>query len=318
MIYITFNLEWYRIFLHTARAGNLTRAAQELHITQPSVSYAIKQMEEELGVKLFHRLSKGVKLTTEGEALFTYVQQSFSLLYAGEETLQNLKALTDGELRIGASDSLIKSLLLPYLDTFHSRYPKIRIRLSHGKTTDIVHRLKEGLIDFGIVHMPIHDPSLDIHPLSTVQDTFVVGEAFRELASRPLSAEEIGGLPLLLLSPGSSSRRFVEQWFAAQGVSIEADIELGSIDLLAEFARLGFGTACVNRTFVEKALEEETLFELRPTTIIPVRGIGIATRRDMSLSLAASPFLEMLTTAFSHRVDSHEADDLLSTDSIQG
>ncbi|MGG1662184.1 LysR family transcriptional regulator [Brevibacillus sp. NRS-1366] len=300
-----FNLEWYRIFLYTATLGNLTKAAQELHITQPSVSYAIKQMEEGFGVKLFHRLSKGVKLTTEGEALYQYVQQSFALLRDGEKTIQNLKSLTDGELRIGASDSLIKSLLLPYLDTYHFQYPEIRIRLSHGKTTDIVHRLKEGLIDFGIVHMPIVDPAIDVKILSAIQDTFVVGEAFRELASRPLSAGEIGTLPLLLLSPGSSSRCFVEQWFAAQGVSIEADIELGSIDLLVEFARLGFGTACVNRSFVKKELEEEKLFELRPDSILPLRRIGIATRLDMSLSLAASRFLEMLTSVFRHQDEIH-------------
>jgi DNA-binding transcriptional LysR family regulator len=67
------HLEWYRIFLHTARHGNVTKAAQELHVTQPSVSYAIKQMEEALGLKLFHRLSKGVELTEEGKALAAYV-----------------------------------------------------------------------------------------------------------------------------------------------------------------------------------------------------------------------------------------------------
>lgn len=140
-----FNLEWYR--------ENLTKAAQQLHITQPSVSYAIKQMEETLGLKLFHRLSKGVELTEEGRALLTYVERSFSLLDAAQKHLHDFKQLTEGEVSIGASHSLIKHLLLPQLYLFHTKYPGIRIRLLHGRTPDLTQRLKEGLIDCAIVHM---------------------------------------------------------------------------------------------------------------------------------------------------------------------
>lgn len=100
------NIEWYRIFLHTAKLLNLTKAAQELHITQPSVSYALKQLEAILGVKLFTRQSKGVLLTSEGLALLEFVEQSFSLLDAGENKLLSLKNLATGELRIGASGPL--------------------------------------------------------------------------------------------------------------------------------------------------------------------------------------------------------------------
>lgn len=293
-----FNLEWYRIFLYTAKAGNLTKAAQQLYITQPSVSYAIKQMEEALGVALFHRLPKGVKLTAEGRALLDYVEPSFALLDAGETKLGNLKRLQGGELRVGASDSLLKHLLLPHLDSFHAQYPDIRIRLSHGKTPDIVQRLKEGQIDFGIVHMPVADPSVDASPLTVIQDVFVAGEAYRELAGRPLSAGELGSQPLLLLSQGSSTRRYVEQWFAAQGMTIEADIELGSIDLLVEFARRGFGVAYVTRSFVEEELAAGTLIELQTMDDVPTRTIGVAVHREMPLSLAAERFLQVLRSAF--------------------
>ncbi|MBE1443678.1 DNA-binding transcriptional LysR family regulator [Paenibacillus sp. OAS669] len=297
-IYIMINLEWYRIFYHTAKAGNLTKAAQELYITQPSVSYAIKQMEETFGVKLFHRQSKGVKLTVEGQALLEYVEPSFSLLDAGEAKINNLKRLTGGELRVGASDSLLKHMLLPHLDSFHADYPDIHIRLSHGKTPDIVHRLKEGHIDFGIVHMPIADPMLEVTALSVIQDCFVAGKAYKELGEQPLTAEKLGTLPLLLLSQGSSTRRFVEQWFAGQGVAVEADIELGSIDLLVEFARRGFGIAFVTRSFVQDELAAGSLTELRTTEPVPSRSVGITIRKDMPLSLAASQFLMTLRSGF--------------------
>lgn len=288
------HLEWYRIFLHTARHRNLTKAAKELHITQPSVSYAIKQMEEALGLKLFYRLSKGVELTEEGHALFGYVEQSFGMLDSGQKHLLNLKQLSEGEIRIGASDSLIKHLLLPHLNNFHKEHPGIRIRLSHGKTPEITQRLKDGVIDCAVFHMPVNDPQLNIQTLAVLEDCFVVGTAYQELTNHPLSADELSELPLILLSQGSSTRIFIEQWFATRGLSITPDIELGSIDLLAEFARLGYGAAFISRDFVQEDLQHGRLFELRIDDPLPPRSIGFAIRRDMHLSVAAERFVHIL------------------------
>jgi len=289
-----FNLEWYRIFLQTARYGNLTKAAQALHITQPSVSYAMKQMEEALGIKLFNRLSKGVELTKEGQSLLKYVEQSFTLLDAAEKHVLNLKQLTEGEIRIGSSDSLIKHLLLPQLNAFHKEYPDIRIRLSHGKTPDIAKRLKDGLIDCALIHMPVHDPQLDIHPVAALEDCFVAGSAYAELARRSLTAAELAKLPLLLLSPGSSTRLHIDQWFAAKGLRVTPEIELGSVDLLAEFAGLNYGAAFITRSFVKEALDQGKLIELSLADQLPARSIGFAVVRDRKLSLAAERFTEML------------------------
>ncbi|WP_054955115.1 LysR family transcriptional regulator [Paenibacillus dakarensis] len=288
------NLEWYRIFLVTARYLNLTKAAKELHITQPSVSYAIKQMEAALGLKLFYRQSKGVELTEEGRALLHYVEQSFGLLDSAQKHLENLKQLNEGEIRIGASDSLIKHLLLPHLNTFHQNHPGIRIQLSHGKTPDITQRLKNGGIDCAVLHMPVDDPQLDIHVLAVLEDCFVVGKAFQELSKHPLTVKEISELPLILLSQGSSTRIFVEQWFAVKGLTVQPDIELGSIDLLAEFARLGYGAALISRSFVQEELRSGDLIELKLTEPLPPRSIGFAVRKDMHLSTAAESFVRML------------------------
>lgn len=288
------NLEWYRIFLVTARCLNLTRAAKELHITQPSVSYAIKQMEEALELKLFYRLSKGVELTEEGRALLKYVEESFAMLDSAQKHLQNLKQLNEGEIRIGASDSLIKHLLLPYLNSFHKKYPGIRIRLSHGKTPEITQRLKEGEIDCAVLHMPVHDSQLNIQTLAVLEDCFVVGEDYKEMTNRSLTAHELAEFPLILLSQGSSTRIYVEQWFASKGLLVKPDMELGSIDLLAEFARLGYGAAFISRSFVQEELDSGKLFELRLDDVLPPRKIGFSVRRDMHLSVSAEAFVRML------------------------
>lgn len=288
------NMEWYRIFLHTAKLGNLTKAAQELHITQPSVSYAIKQLEAQLEVKLFDRLSKGVKLTPEGLEVLAYVEKSFTILQAGETQLQALKNLTAGELRIGASGPVIKHLLLPLLDTFHAEHPDVRIRLSQGKTSDIRDRLLDGQIDIGLVHLPLSDHELVVSHLTEIQDCFVVGEAYRHLVDTPFSAHALAQLPLLLLSEASSTRLFIEQWFASQGITPDADMELSSMDMLIEMAIRGYGAAFVTQSFIDKELENKKLFRLQTIEPIPLRSVGFATRRNSSLPIIANRFIALL------------------------
>lgn len=288
------NMEWYRIFLHTAKLGNLTKAAQELHITQPSVSYAIKQLEAQLEVKLFDRLSKGVKLTPEGLEVLAYVEKSFTILHAGEIQLQALKNLTAGELRIGASGPVIKHLLLPLLDTFHAEHPDVRIRLSQGKTSDIRDRLLDGQIDIGLVHLPLSDHELVVSHLTEIQDCFVVGEAYRHLVDTPFSAQALAQLPLLLLSEASSTRLFIEQWFASQGITPDADMELSSMDMLIEMAIRGYGAAFVTQSFIDQELENKKLFRLQTIEPIPLRSVGFATRRNSSLPIIANRFIALL------------------------
>jgi DNA-binding transcriptional LysR family regulator len=249
-------------------------------------------------VKLFNRLSKGVRLTPEGAALLEYVEQSLSLLDAGERKIQSLKDLASGELRIGASGPVIKHLLLPVLDQFRAGHPGIRIRLFQGKTSEIGSRLREGKVDIGLIHMPLPDPDLEVKPLAAIQDCFVVGPAYRELAGQQLAAAEIvSQIPLLFLSRGSSTRDFIEEWITAHGLQAEADIELSSLDMLIECARRGYGAAFVTKSFVHQELMDGDLFELQPIEPIPRRSVGIAVSRDLSLSIIAQRFIELLSAS---------------------
>lgn len=289
------NLESYRIFLYTARTGNFTKAAQILHITQPSVSYAIKQLEDSLGAKLFDRGSKGVKLTIAGKALFDYIEQSFQLIERGERKLLELANLHGGELRIGASGPIIKHILLPHIEHFHAEHPQVRIRLQQSKTNEISKQLKEENIDLGFVHLPFDDQELAIKPLMAIQDCFLVGQAFKELASEQVSVRQLLELPLLLPTSGSSTRLFVEQWLAGHGIYKEPDIELTSTEMIIEFAQRGYGTAFITRRFAQQELDDGTLFEVRLTESLPTRAIGVVTRKDATLPASSSIFLKEVT-----------------------
>lgn len=292
------NMEWYRAFYWTAKVGSLSGAAEQLYITQPAVTHAIKQLESQLGDQLFFRTSKGVKLTAEGEVLFQHIEQAFNLIHAGERRLAERHALTVGEMRIGAGDTLCKHYLLPRMRQFHEQYPGIQFQVTNRTSRETVKLLKEGAIDFGIVNLPLEDPRLHIQESILVQDCWVVSSRYKqwvEQGSRQvLQWSELNEYSLLLLERGSSSRAYVDTAAAANGMTLKPSMELGSLDLLNEFAQAGFGMACVARNFIEQELANGVLVEVAIEPPIQPRRIGIVTLSGVPMSKAAVAFVEML------------------------
>nr|WP_170312276.1 LysR family transcriptional regulator [Paenibacillus sacheonensis] len=290
-------MEWYRSFYWCAKTGSLSRAAEKLHITQPAVSHTIKQLEDILGGALFLRGARGVQLTAEGELLFHYVEQAFNFMEAGQKKLLEMHRLDYGEIRIGAGDSLCKHYLLPYLDRYHRLYPNIRIRVTNRTTTETLALLKEGAIDLGIVHLPTEDNKADIEVSQPQQDCLVGGPSYAHLAEQPLRLRDLFQFPLLMLEEGTSTRRYLDHYAANLGVTLIPELELGSMDLLADFAKHGLGLAFVVRDYYAGELESGRLIEIPLAEPIQPRGIGIATLHGVPSSAAAKRFLELLPRA---------------------
>lgn len=274
-----------------AKSGSLTQAAKSLFLTQPSISHAIKQLEESLGVTLFARTSKGVVLTHEGTVLFSYIEQAYSYIALGEKKIAQLKHLTNGELRLGGSDSLLKHYLLPYLESYRLDYPGVKIHLMHGTTPEIISYLKEGTIDLGVVRMPIIDPQLEVKESIHLQDCFVAGSRYAELKGKVVTLQQLLQYPIILFSRNSRARMAITNLFNDYGYELKPEIELGSVDLLIEFARKGLGISFVTREFAAKELNEGSLFEIKLDVVLPPSQVGIMTLRNLPLSKAASEFI---------------------------
>ncbi|MCL6605101.1 MAG: LysR family transcriptional regulator [Paenibacillus sp.] len=286
------NFELYKVFYWAAKTGSLTQAAKSLYITQPSVSHAIKQLEDSLGITLFYRNSKGVALTPEGSILYSYIEQSHILISLAEKKMTELKNLDNGELRIGGSSSLFKHYLLSYLEVFHQQHPGIKLQLIHGTTPEIITFLKEGQIDLGVVRMPIVDPQLEMRQGIELQDCFIAGGRYEELKDKVLSMEQLLQYPIILFSRNSRARMAITDLFQDYGHELKPAFEVGSVDLLIEFARKGLGISYVTREFVSKELEEGSLFEIKLDVNLPPSQVGLMIMRNMPLSSAASKFIE--------------------------
>ena len=128
------NLEAYKVFYYVAKCGSVTKAAGELSISQPAVSQAIKQLENTLDAALFHRAAKGVRLTSEGELLYSYVAKGYEQIEMGVKKVHQMQNMELGEVRIGASDMTLQFYLLPYLEKFHEQYPGIKVIVTNAPT----------------------------------------------------------------------------------------------------------------------------------------------------------------------------------------
>ncbi|HCS75644.1 MAG TPA: LysR family transcriptional regulator [Clostridiales bacterium] len=288
------NTELYKSFYLVAQYGSISKAAERMYITQPAVSRAIMHLESVMECTLFLRTSKGVKLTPEGEILYSYVEQAFNFISTAERKLSDIKNISSGEIRIGVSDTLCKHYLVPYIKIFNNLHPAIKIRVTCPTTPGIISLLKAGKIDFGIINMPYHDEQLAVKNLMPIQDCFVAGEKYRLLSEGMQPLCEIVKHPLLLLEKNSNSRTYIDQYFKVNSVSALPDFELGNIDLLIHFAKYDFGIACVIKNFIKDELENGTLYEIKPIEKIPPRAIGAAWLKDVPLSIASKELIGQL------------------------
>ncbi len=287
-------LDLYKVFCQVAKSKSFSKASKELYMTQPAVSQAIMQLEKELDIRLFNRTSKGVSLTNEGSLLFEYANSAISLINVGEEKILEFKNLTMGELKIGAGDTISKYFLLPYLETFHNKYPNIKFKIINGTTIELCSLIKSGEIDIAVCNLPIKDSSLEMIPCREVRDIFVCGEKYKDLIKEKVSLEEMVQYPLIFLEPSSNSRKYVEKFMISKGIRISPEFELGSFDLLLEFAKINLGIACVVKEFSKDYLEKGLLYEVNTSEEIPSRSIGVCHLKSVPLSLASTKFVEIL------------------------
>ena len=289
------NLESYKVFYYVAKEKSITLAAKELAISQPAVSQSIKLLEGQVGTSLFVRTSKGVRLTREGELLFSYVAKGYEQIEAGERKLHQMLNLELGEVHIGASDMTLQFFLLPFLEKFHEKYPGIKVKVSNGPTPETIDFLRSGRIDFGVVSTPFRlEDGIKVQEVMEIEDTFVAGRRFMQYKNRMLDFSELEKLPLICLEGNTSTRNYMEDFLQAEGVNIQPEFELATSDMIVQFALRNLGVGSVMRRFAEAELESGKLFELRFNKMIPKRKFCIVTMENAPLSVAAQNLLKII------------------------
>ncbi len=287
-------LDLYRIFCQVAESNSFSGAARALYMSQPAVSQSISQLEKQLGMRLFTRTSRGIQLTSDGQLLYDHVSAALNLIHAGEKKLFETKGLLVGELRMGVGDTICRHYILPYLERFHREYPDIKLRIMNRTTPELCDMLKAGDIDLAFVNLPIDDRDIEVRKCFKIHDIFVCGDSLIKKFRQPLNPEELTKFPLIILEKKSNSRQYVERWFQQKGISVVPEIELGSHELLLEFAKINLGIACVIREFSQDYLQSGILHEVPLQQPVPARSIGYCFLKRVPLSPASAMFIETL------------------------
>ena len=291
------NLEYFKVFYYTAKTGSVTAAANELAISQPAVSQSLKALERSLGVALFRRASRGVRLTGEGQLLYSYVEKGYEEIERGVEKVKQMLTLELGEVHIGASDMTLRFYLLPFLEKFHEQYPGIKVSVANAPTPETLRLLRRGKIDFGVVSTPFEQgEDICMEQVREIEDVFVAGRRFTSYKNRMMDLQELEQLPMIFLEGNTSTRSYMNAYLAGNGVELQPEFELSTSDMIIQFALRNLGIGCVVRDFAAEALESGLLFELRFNKMIPKRQICVVTGRKVPFSGAAGKLLNIMST----------------------
>mgnify|MGYP003299202111 CR=1 FL=1 len=286
------NYELYKVFYYVASSLSFSEASKKLYISQSAVSQSIKVLEKKLNQTLFIRSTKKVQLTPEGEILLRHVEPAMNLIKRGEAQILEANTLGGGQLRIGASDTICRYFLVPYLERFHKEYPNIHIKVTNQTSIGCVDLLESGSVDLIISNYPNPrlGPGLHIHPIKEFQDCFIADRRFYgELELRSLSLKELLDYPILMLSRNSTTSEFLHTLFQQQQLDLVPEIELNSNDLLLDLASIGLGIAFVPDFCVSQ--KSDDLFRIPLNTELPFRQLVLVHNEHMPVSNAAKRFL---------------------------
>lgn len=290
-------LSQYKVFHTVAVLGNISKAAEKLFISQPAISKSLKQLEENLGVRLFNRNSRGVSLTEEGTLLYKHVHSAFEEISKGEDTIRRITSLGLGTLRISASSTLCKYILLPYLKGFIRENPHIKINIECHSTTQSLELLKAGQTDIGLVgHTPFHR-KFTFRSIGYVNYVFAATDSYLcNLRTRGIqTTEEIfANASIMLLDQDNVSRLHVDNFLESAGLKPQNILEVNNMDLLIDFAKIDLGIACIISDFIREDLQKQRLIEIPLPAAIPPREIGFAYNETSISSAAVNKFIQYL------------------------
>ncbi len=288
------NYELYKVFYYVAVSLSFSEASKHLFISQSAVSQSIKVLEKKLGRPLFIRSTKRVQLTPDGEILLKHIEPAMNLIRQGENQLLEANGLGGGQLRIGASDTICRYYLVPYLEKFHRQFPDIHIKVINQTSIQCAHFLETGQADFVVTNYPNSALSggLSIRVINEFHDVFVASRKDFDLEGRPLSLAQLLEYPIMMLGRKSTTSEFLHQIFLQKQLELAPEIELSSNDLLIDLARIGLGIAFVPDFCIPA--DEKELFVLQLKEQLPARQMVVVRNEAVPTPQAALQFMELL------------------------
>lgn len=290
------NYELYKVFYYVATTLSFSEASKHLFISQSAVSQSIKTLERKLEQPLFIRSTKKVQLTPAGQLLLKHIEPAMNLIRRGENQLFDSKSLGLGQLHIGASDTICRYFLVPYLKEFHRKFPNVPIKVTNATSLNCVDLLEQGKVDMIVTNSPNTrlNQSYIRKTLREFYDVFIANPAYFQFQQRELKLSELTQYPLITLERHCTTSEFLHNLFLQHQLELLPAIELSSNDLLIDLARIGLGIAFVP-DYCAKANPNELVI-LKTKENMPARQMVASVNPSLPVSASTEAFLELLPT----------------------
>ncbi|MFA9376291.1 MAG: LysR family transcriptional regulator [Lachnotalea sp.] len=285
------NYELYKVFYFVAISLSFSEASKQLYISQSAVSQSIKVLEKKLNQSLFIRSTKRVQLTPEGEILFRHIEPAMNLIKRGEAQILEANSLGGGQLRIGASDTICRYFLVPYLSKFHKEYPNVHIKVTNQTSIKCVDLLESGQVDLIVTNFPNSklNNTNQIKVIKDFDDVFIASKKFFHLDQKKLTLHELQKNPILMLDRNSTTSEFVHHIFQQHQLDLVPEIELSSNDLLIDLAKIGLGIAFIPDYCVPT--DSDDLYVVDLVEELPKRQLVVVFNQHLPVSQAAEKFI---------------------------
>lgn len=280
-----------RYFLAVAEAQNFTRAAEAVHVSQPSLSVQIAALEEELGAPLFDRLGRRVALTQAGQILREHAQRVIRELEQGAQAIQELKGAGGGRLLVGVLSTVNSYLIPPLVSQFRQRFPLVHLQIQARPSADIVADLLANRLDLGLCLLPVDSERLATSRLFDETLCLVAPAASRHLGAR-MRMKELANLPLVLMPADYCLRKMIEAECAAAGVRPQVSVEMTSPEGILDAVKQGAGLTVLPELFVRHRLSS-ALRIIQLYDPVPKHPVGLAHLANRHLGLAAQEFIRL-------------------------
>ena len=256
-----------KVFHTVARLLSFTKAAESLHMTQPAVTFQVRQLEEYFNTRLFDRTHNKVNLTPAGERVAEFAERIFDLYAEMENSVRDLTGEISGALTIGASTTIAEYMLPALLGEFKNRYPDINLRLKVSNSEGIVSMVEHNVIDLGVVESPVSNKNLIVEVCHDDQ-LVVVAEPGHELVRRggKVKAAEIAKYPFVSREEGSGTRDVIMRYLVKEKLNpadLNLSLELGSPEAIKGAVEAGMGITIISRSIIDKELKLNRLAELQ-------------------------------------------------------
>lgn len=242
------DLELYRIFCEVVKYGNISKASEQMYITQSAVTQSIKKLEEALGGVLFFRKNNGVELTEEGKNLYNYIKNSIEVMNNANNLFSNYINLEKGSIRIGGGNSIINSLILEPLISFMKDYPNINITINNGLTSSLMQKLANGELDIVVLNLPYlnkYNSNIEITSLKKEQYVFFASKSY--LKKNPIkNFSDINEHKLILPKKSSSKRSILDDYVEKEDIDISANYEISSSSIMKKMVLNDIGVGFAN------------------------------------------------------------------------